>query len=77
MQRFFSKKKKEEKAPKKGKNSSEESSSQVLEIDLNVVELQYQEIQDEFKHILSKLKFGTLSPEQLETIEVKAYGDVC
>lgn len=45
IQRFFSKKKKEEKTSKKGgKSSSEDSGAQVIEIDLNIVELQYQEI---------------------------------
>lgn len=77
IQRFFSKKKKDEKSSKKGKTQADESGSQMTEIDLNLVEQQYQGIQQEFKETLSKLKFGNLSPEQLEQIEVKAYGEIC
>lgn len=39
--------------------------------------MKYQEVSKQFQDIVSKLKFGNLSPEQLEDLEVRAYGDVC
>lgn len=42
-----------------------------------MIEMKYQEVSKEFQEIVSKLKFGNLSPEQLEDLEVRAYGDVC
>jgi len=47
------------------------------EIDLEIIEMQYQEVVEEFTDILSQLKFGSLSPDMIENLEVRAYGDIC
>ena len=74
LKRYFAKKK-ETKPAKKGKQ--EDNAQAADPIDLDLIELQYQEITQEFTNAISKLKFGNLSPEQLESIEVKAYNDIC
>jgi ribosome recycling factor len=39
--------------------------------------MQYTELIEEYTDLLSGLKFGSLSADQLEEIEVRAYNDVC
>jgi ribosome recycling factor len=47
------------------------------EIDLDLIEMQYNEVVEELGDILAKLKFGSLTPDMIEDLEVRAYGDVC
>jgi ribosome recycling factor len=73
LSRLFAKKKKN--AQKQDKDSNPEPT--VSEIDLNLTELQFQEITDDFSFEISQLSFGTLQPSMLEEIEVQAYDDIC
>lgn len=60
---------------KNQKNDQEDIEAE--EIDFELIEMQYEELVDEFNDTLSRLKFGSLSPEVIEDLEVRAYGDYC
>ena len=75
--RSFAKKKKGSKQKnKKETPAADEEEGPASEIDLDLIQLQFDSILDDFEESMGKLQFGELNTQIFEDIEVKAYDDV-